>query len=195
MTSYLDAFTYNNNNIVDIVIFPVGAIVPYLGTSEPTGWIFCNGVNRTSSDNRYAALAGILNINGVSSNTANSITPPNLQNKFLYGASTNSSVNNTGTNNTGNVTLVSDNLPSHTHTITFSSTSHSHNVPVSAGSAPFFSNSSPTGSLGTYGTGSRSATSRNNTKTGITANCGNTGIGTAFSILPPYATVNYIIKF
>ena len=196
MSSYLDAFTYdNNNNIVDTVIFPIGAIVPYLGTSDPPGWIICNGVIRTSSDNRYAALATLLNsVPGFSGNTANSITPPNLQNKFLYGASTNNSINTIGSNNTGNVTLSTDNLPSHTHTITVNNSVHSHTVPVSGGSAPFFSNGAPTGSLGPFGNGIRSINSDSKSR-GTTASCANTGNGTAFSILPPYTTVNYIIKF
>jgi hypothetical protein len=43
--------------------------------------------------------------------------------------------------------------------------------------------------------GFSASTSVTSTTTGITASSANTGSGTAFGILPPYITVNYIIKY
>ena len=36
---------------------PPGSIVSYLGTTDPDGWIICNGTTRTdNSDSRYNKL-------------------------------------------------------------------------------------------------------------------------------------------
>jgi len=49
---------------------PPGSIMSYIGTSDPDGWIICDGILRTSTDSRYAALSVLLGGN------ADSITPP-----------------------------------------------------------------------------------------------------------------------
>jgi microcystin-dependent protein len=187
-----DFFKYNDSSIISTTKPLPGFILPYLGTSDPSGWIICDGVNRTSSDNRYQDLALILNINGVSSNTANSITPPNLQNKFLYGTSTSNSVNNTGSNNTGNVSLVINNLPSHSHTITVSESTHTHTL---SDKSYTWNNQNNSGNMFQFNSPNTAAITSDSKKINPTATAANTGNGTAFSILPPYTTVNYIIKY
>ena len=192
---------YNSTTFLDDYTIPVGSISPYLGTLDvPNGrWIICDGVIRTSSDNRYADLATLLNsVPGFSGNTANSITPPNLQNKFLYGASTNNSINTIGSNNTGNVTLSTDNLPSHTHTITVTDPGHTHTFTMPRGGG----NSMNNGAVDAFGfrngfwsNNSQSMTTTDNGATHISITAANTGNGASFSIMPPYTTINYIIKY
>lgn len=54
------------------------------GEGDPDGWVVCDGITRTVTDGRFAIIAPLLNtIMGVSSNTANSITPPNLKSRFF----------------------------------------------------------------------------------------------------------------
>ena len=97
-------------------LYPPGSIMSYIGTSDPDGWIICNGILRTATDNRYSLLAGLLG------GTGNSITPPDLRDRFLY--STNSS--NLTTGGSTNITLTNANIPRHNHTIDISDTKHSH---------------------------------------------------------------------
>ena len=71
----------------------VGLITAYLGTSDPDGWVICDGVQRTDGgDGKYNNLITM----GIGSGTANiNYTPPNLKGSFLRG---------TGTDPTGNYT-------------------------------------------------------------------------------------------
>ena len=190
-----DFFKYNDSSIIDTIKPLPGFILPYLGTSDPSGWIICNGVIRTSSDSRYAALATLLNsVPGFSGNTANSITPPNLQNKFLYGASTNNSINTIGSNNTGNITLSTNNLPSHSHTLTVSENGHLHGL---SDNSYTWRNQTNAGDMFQFNSPSTGTVTSSNATypTPMSGTASNTGNGTAFSILPPYTTVNYIIKY
>ena len=183
---------------------PAGAISAYLGTTDPDGWIICDGVQRTNgSDGRYNRLITA----GIGSGTANSTyTPPNLKGQFLYGSSTTSSVNGTG--GASSVTLTTANLPAHNHTATDSG--HTHANTLTDPGHVHQQNSSDDGgrSDGTTAQSNNTYTqtgfNTNSATTGITitnasatANItiGNTGSGTSFSILPTYTTVNYIIKY
>jgi len=66
---------------------PTGSIAPYLYSFEPEGWIFCDGVQRTNTDNRYNTLISL----GIGSGTpGNSYTPPTLNAAFLRGTGTDS---------------------------------------------------------------------------------------------------------
>ena len=74
----MSGYTYNNINIASIT----GTILAYLGSYDPSGWVICDGVLRTSTDGRYANLITILSGSG----TANSFTPPDYRGAFLRGA-------------------------------------------------------------------------------------------------------------
>jgi hypothetical protein len=56
---------------------PPGAIMPYLGTTAPTGWVFCKGQSITSVAGSAALMAIVGNY------------APNLQGMFLRGAGSN----------------------------------------------------------------------------------------------------------
>ena len=100
-----------------------GSIMSYIGNSDPEGWIICDGELRTATDNRYNALAAILG------GTGNSITPPNLKSKFLYGSDNTASIMSGGNIRTGGsstVTLTKSNIPKHSHTININDSGHKH---------------------------------------------------------------------
>jgi len=179
---------------------PVGSIMEYLGATDPDGWIICNGTARTNNqDGRYNALNSLAI--GTGGSGISNYTPPDLQNQFPIGASSTYTLNSTG----GNATTTLSNLPAHTH-----GTEHQHYVGAAWGGrsvAVYYNygiasaNSSggqlsvanqyviPTsGSLVYDGNGQPNI---GVTKTSTDA----AGSGTAFSILPPYVAVNYIIKY
>jgi microcystin-dependent protein len=141
---------------------PEGLISMWSGSigSIPSGWYLCDGSNGT----------------------------PNLTDRFIIGAGSTYAVNGTG--GAASVTLVTGNMPSHTHTATSVVTDpgHFHTGAVylaassgqSASGAPNFISSQNTGTA----------------TTGITVATTNAsvGSGTSFSILNPYYALAYIMK-
>jgi microcystin-dependent protein len=122
MTSLESSFKYSDFSIT----YPVGTIVSYMGITDPDGWIICDGVTRTGGAGRYAALKDILNASlGVSSNTQDSVTPPDLRSRFLYGKTDKNTVAS-ALAGSSTVTLSLENMPSHKHDITASQSSHNH---------------------------------------------------------------------
>ena len=179
---------------------PVGSINQYYGTSDPDGWIICDGVTRTSTDNRYARLATLLNtMQGISTNNSNSVTPPNLKSKFLYGSSDiTTGLGVTGGSST--ITLTNSNMPAHSHTggnTGNESKKHTHSV-INTGNTV---NCQLQARIRAHVAGSVVATSNrsdNAVPTQIHKHAyttGNTGDGTPFSILPPHFIINYIMKY
>lgn len=197
----MSSFTYNNHSIVP----PPGSIMPYIGSGttsggtnsgDPDGWVICDGVTRTVTDSRFVNIYSLLNIYlDTSLNTANSITPPDLTSQFIYGnASTGTSVMDSSGSST--VTLTTDTLPAHSHTVNDSG--HYHNT-VGNGTDTMNKNIYSDGAGGSgisywggSGSGSTVALTSSST-TGITLD--SSGNGNSFSILPPYTTMNYIMKY
>ena len=190
--------SYYSINGVSIVT-PSGTIASYLGTTDPPGWLICDGNSRTSTiSNEFASLAAILNTTfGISTNNGNSVVTPNLQSNFLTGrSSTTNGASTTG--GASSVTLTTYNMPSHTHTISGSastslSQTNTSGAAVTASGFQYDTNtwsgggSAQGGYVGYLNTITASTTLSSLSDT-------NTGNGTSFSILPPYFTVNYIIK-
>jgi microcystin-dependent protein len=195
----MSGYTYNDT----ITVNPLpGIIVQYIGTSDPEGWVICDGVTRTNnSDNRYNNLNG-LGIGTGGSGTTN-YTPVDLKSVFLYGAANSSELNSIG--GAANVALSVNQLPSHTHNM-----QHGHYVSIPANNPAYGycigGNLALSGkeqyklaSDGTYRVRNGVSTTEpylmnpNNTNS-TKPDTGSTGSGTAFSIMPPYYTVNYIMK-
>jgi microcystin-dependent protein len=190
-------YNYNKHNIST----PPGTIISYVGNTSPDGWLICDGSTVTVSDSRFENLYTILNTAmGVTTNTANSVTTPNLQSKVIYGrAAATSGVSTTGGADT--VTLTTNHLPAHTHTGTTdgmnANNPHNHQIPM--GDKDDLNCTHGTGQypLGdgpnTYATGCYVyGTDINHGHTFTTAS---TGAGNAFNNLPPYFTTNYLIKY
>jgi microcystin-dependent protein len=195
----MSSYYYNNH----VVSAPPGIIEPYIGggtttsgtnPGDPDGWVICDGLQRTVADGRFANLAAILNTYmGVSTNTSNSITPPDLRGQFLRGCdSVATTTKGSGGSNTA--TLTTAHLPLHTHTVNIYDPGHSHFVRLYAVNDKNFSNRLGERPAADSGAGSRTYNT-DNRATGITAGMYNTGDGASFSILPNYVTMNYIMKY
>jgi microcystin-dependent protein len=241
---YPNSNTYVNHSITPPPLSVCAYFYPYNSSDstkgDPNGWVICDGITRTVADGRFSIVAPLLNtVMGVTTNNANSITPPNLKGRFVYGSTNPTSINNTG--GSENITLSTNNLPSHNHSIndpghnhvitdaghvhgvsdpnhghSISDPGHSHSFQLGYWAARGGQNpqvDSPQPGSGYYGRrtqGSGTGISINGNATGITINSATTGFslnsttpsittnnagsGSSFSILPPYITINYIMK-
>ena len=138
---------------------PSGLITMWSGSigSIPTGWNLCDGSNGT----------------------------PNLLDRFIVAAGSSYAVNGTGGATTA--TLVTANMPAHTHTATVTDPGHTHT-----------SNAQVQNTQSLAGGGSTtlypSPATINSATTGITVSNASVGSGTSFSILNPYYALAYIMK-
>jgi len=159
------------------IVPPPGSIMAYLGTSDPDGWLICDGrlIIRTT----YPKLFDVVGPN-----------IPNLQNQFLMGSSGTFNIKSIGGNSS--VTLSANNLPAHNHSLTGGTAltniggSPSYLIVTDDGydggnQYPGFNYNH--GGAHTISTATLGRTDNNTTTT------------TAINILPPYYTVNYIIKY
>jgi microcystin-dependent protein len=125
----------------------------------------------------YSALFSIIGTTfGIGDGTT-TFNIPDLRGKFVIGAGM-IPVGTTG--GSSSVTLSTTELPAHTHTIT--DPGHNHSTLATTSNVTTGTDPGGVTTGGTTGTST----------TGITVN--STGTGSAFSILPPYAAVVYIIK-
>lgn len=143
---------------------PIGAILMWSGTTIPTGWALCDGTNTT----------------------------PNLADRFVLGRGTRRNIGAIGGSET--VTLITDNLPAHTHNASLGNAgNHSHATTTgnpTKGSIPFY------GTIGTenlLGTNSQSQTGAVGDHT-HSVTVSNTGGGTAHDNMPPFYVLAYIIR-
>lgn len=192
-TTYANTYLYNSHSVSPPPMSIMAYFYTYVSSpdcsNDPDGWVICDGVTRDVSDNRFAIIAPLLNtIMDVSSNNANSITPPNLTSRFLYGSPTPSaSIGAVG--GESSVTLTVNELPSHSHGVT--DPGHAHEIPqTNTQTLPLL------GDMGTVynqnGAGSGGNYSYSKT-TGITINAN--GGNQPVPILPPYMYINYIMKY
>lgn len=165
---------------------PVGTVEMYAGTSTPDGYLPCDGSN--VSRVTYASLFAALGTTWGAGNGTTTFGLPDFRDRFPFGAGGTKSVGDSG--GAATVGLITANLPSHTHSFTTSSDgAHTHTLGV-ASTTTIDSNV-----LGrnAFGANASEVTDSNgaHTHSGTT---GATGSGTAFSILPSYRAVAFIIK-
>ncbi len=156
-------------------VTPTGQITGFGSLTPPGGWLLCDGsaIDRTV----YAALFSIIGTNfGIGDGTT-TFNIPDLTDKFPLGAGVTPIGSSGGTNS---VTLSTANLPAHNHGIT--DPGHTHTTLATASNV---TTGTDPGGVTTGGTTGSSTTGISTT---------NTGSGTAFSILPAYAAIAYIIK-
>ena len=194
---------------------PTGMVVPYAGSSAPSGWLLCDGREVAKAD--YPALWSVIGSTyGVASDPYHNFVLPNLGGRTVIGTDRSNSLAHAGGN--ASVTLSTSNLPAHSHTgTTDANGTHSHSVTDPGhshnyGDAYFAENQ---GGPGAGYNGSRSGydddndlfirnTDTSSNTTGISIQSAgshthifttnNTGSGTSFSILPPHLALNYLIK-
>jgi microcystin-dependent protein len=142
---------------------PAGLISMWSGSigSIPAGWYLCDGSNGT----------------------------PNLADRFIIGAGSTYAVNGTG--GATSVTLITANMPAHTHTATVTDPTHAHSASVFVGGG-----GGATSAFGARDGGpvTSSTATTNGASTGITVSNASAGSGTSFSVLNPYYALAFIQK-
>lgn len=145
---------------------PTGTILPYAGSSAPTGYLLCDdsAVSRAT----YSALFAVIGTNYGVGDGSTTFNVPDLRGNVPVGkdAGTFSTLGSTGGEETHSLSIAE--MPAHTHPGEY--------VIVGSGSTP-------TGAAGeSSGTGT------------VTTAVPTQGSGTAHNNLQPYQVVNYIIK-
>jgi microcystin-dependent protein len=156
-------------------VVPTGAILPYGGGSAPSGWLLCDGaaVSRTTYDDLFTAIGTAYGV-GDGSTTFN---VPDLRGRYPLGADnmggasadrvTSAQADSLGgADGSETHTLIESEIPAHVHTI---------DVTVAGGTG------------GYVGAGSVSSVSPDK-------DTESTGGDGAHNNMPPYLTVNYIIR-
>lgn len=176
---------------------PTGAILMWPIASAPNSlWLLCNGaaINRTT----YAALFTVLGTTYGVGDGVTTFNVPDFRDKMAIGAGLTYVANSSGGSAT--TTLATTNLPSHTHTFggtslaMNSSATHSH---TQAGNTFAYIPGYGLGvnSGGDFGTGGYTTSTVNLDHThNFSGTTAATGSGTAFTNLPPYIGIYFIIK-
>ena len=160
---------------------PAGVIIPYAGTEAPEGWLLCNGedISRTQYANLFIVVSEIYG----SGNGSTTFNLPDLRGRMILGA------DNMGGSSADVVInqeadIIGGIAGSELHQLTVEElASHSHQI-----------KNSPSGSSSNESSeGFYSWTTTNNSQQ--YRNSENTGGDQPHNNMPPYITLNYIIKY
>lgn len=143
-------------------VIPVGVIFPYSAASAPSGYLLCDGtaISRTT----YSTLFAIVGTSYGVGDGSTTFNVPDMQGNVPVGkgGSGVTDIGDTGGEDTH--TLITDEMPAHTHTVSVDTGTTGASVPVLDGTA--------------Y----------------TTVTSGSTGGGNAHQNMQPYVGVTYIIK-
>ena len=103
-------------NFLDLILPPVGTIMPYVGTTAPTGWLPCNGGEYSSTT--YPKLSALCGEKFGTAATAGNFKVPDLRGRVIAGLDSSQTEFATVGKADGakTVTLTVSNMPSHNHT-------------------------------------------------------------------------------
>jgi len=164
------------------VLMPSGSLMPYAGSSAPTGYLLCDGaaISRTT----YSALFGLVGTTYGSGDDSSTFNIPDLRGRVIAGQDDMGGVSaNRLTGLSGGVDgdVLGGTGGAETHTLTTSELpAHDHNLPVDIGGALNIQSLTSTGGSDQGYDGSVDSTS--------------TGGGLAHNNVQPTIILNYIIK-
>tara|TARA_R100000655_G_scaffold40184_2_gene75824 strand:+ start:80 stop:1498 length:1419 start_codon:yes stop_codon:yes gene_type:complete len=179
-------------------IMPAGSVIPYAGTSAPTGFLLCDG--SAVSRSTYAALFGVIGETYGAGDGSSTFALPDLRGRIVAGKDDmGGSAASKLTNQSGGVdgdalgakggsetqALVEANLPAHTHT--FSDTdSHTVSFPRT------FISGAANNSVNVDGSGQRH--DGGTLTVSISGTTSSTGSDSAHNNVQPTIILNYIIR-
>ena len=161
--------TLNNNPYL-----PIGIVLPYATTTAPQGWLVCNG--QEVSKTTYASLWDVIGTTFGVATDPNNFKLPDLRGRVIVGNGTGSGLSDRNIGQLGGAethTLTENEIPSHTHQ---------------------YGDTYRTGTQDTDNAFS-TETAADNTSTTQTKTTDATGGGQPHNNMPPFAVLNYIIKY
>lgn len=166
---------------------PTGTVSMFAGTTAPTGYLLCQGqaVSRTT----YSALFSVIGTAYGTGDGSTTFNLPNLQGRFALGKNSSHALASTGGAET--VTLTTSQIPAHTHgnkSLIGSLVAYSWDDGLANG---IISNSVNSKNSGYY---SGSAIGHIQYQVDASHEHDSVGGGAEHDNMPPYQTVNYIIK-
>ena len=177
---------------------PPGSITSYAGNTVPSGWLLCDGstLNKNDYPELFSAIGYIYGGSG------ESFMIPSLVGRMPLGTSESHELGSTShelgsTGGSETVTLTTEQMPSHNHSISesvASSGEHIHSYRRYIGrndNATIYGFLMQTGNLSNESISIDSANAHTHT---LTATIGNTGFGQGHNNMPPFLTLNFIIK-
>jgi microcystin-dependent protein len=164
----------------------IGEIKMFAGVTPPANWKLCDGTVYANTD--IPLLAPVLNnaFGGVPG-TSNAV--PDLRSRFPIGYQAGGTLPIGTMGGEATHTLVTAEMPSHTHTPTVTDPQHMHDLNY------MFGGGGTTGPFTAGTDGNLYTTGTELSSTGITVANANTGGDGSHNNLPPYVGVNFIIKF
>jgi microcystin-dependent protein len=178
-----------NGTISHPDVSPVGAITMYAGSSDPAGWLLCDG-RSLATTGTYSELFNVIAY--TYGGSASNFLIPDMRQRFPVGVGGGYNLNTKG--GVSSITLTTAQLPSHSHTIT--DPGHSHTATHDL----YWNNTAPgSESANCYetdqiGNPNGFTITISSSKTGITGT-NNTGSGNPIDNRPPFIGINYIIKY
>ncbi|MBQ9621203.1 MAG: tail fiber protein, partial [Atopobiaceae bacterium] len=172
------------------VDMPTGTITMFAGSTAPSGYLLCQGqaVSRTT----YTALFSVIGTAYGAGDGSTTFNLPNLQGRFPLGKSSGHALASTGGAETHTLTV--NEIPAHTH----GSKSLTGETSAYGDTGLIGGTASPSGIISKSGSYSYAPDWANTPgyklKVDATHEHDSVGGGQAHSIMPPFVTVNYIIK-
>ena len=119
-------------DFLDLILPPVGTIMPFVGTTAPTGWLPCNGGEYSSTT--YPKLSALCGTK-FGTAAAGNFKVPNLRGRSIAGLDSSQTEFDTVGKSGGvkTVTLTTSNMPSHTHNTGDHSHTASGSVTINTG--------------------------------------------------------------
>ena len=173
---------------------PSGSMQMYAGSSAPSGWFLCDGSEKAISS--YGALYAVLGTtygaltNGSGGAGTTHFRVPDMCSRMPIGAGAGTGLTSRTLGATGGaetVTIISSNLPTHTHTLSahthtsaahaHTSAAHSHTLGNHTHTGPLHAHNIPRGLIATAGTNRAVVSTANNQATLNTGDSGTAGTG------------------
>jgi microcystin-dependent protein len=185
-------------DVGDAAVTPAGVIAMYGGSSAPAGWLLCDGsaVSRVTYADLFTAI-------GTAYGAGDGVTTfavPDLRGRFGVGkdSGTFASLGGSGGAETVTLTAAQSGAPAHNHSVSTvvvgSGGSHSHTEAGTSGLTGVSGGSSTTVPHSAVSTSTGSVAAHSHGLAGSVANNTTAAAASSHTNLPPYLTVNFIIK-